>query len=112
MLSFFEEVVDYDTIFFMPADENSVQIHANKYKDPGDPVGDSPMGFAWHIILFKDDEEGDGIKNLEQFDAILVDPREYISGLIPQDWYGVVAKKTTTSHTFLKDALDKLKKMC
>jgi len=110
MLNFLEEFKDYDTIFFIPTDkEDSVQVVANKYKDPGEPLGGNSMGHEWHVILFKDGEEG--IENLDHFDAILVDPREYISGLIPQDWYGVVAKKTTTSHNFLEDALAKFRDM-
>lgn len=111
MLNYLENIKDYDALFFLPAEvEDAVQIMTNKYRDPGEPIENSPMGFAWHVILFKDGEEG--IENLDHFDAILSDPREYISTLIPQDWYGVVAKKTTTSHVFLDDALAKFRSFC
>ena len=88
----------------------AIQISTNTYKNPGEPLENNNMGFSWHVILFKEGEEG--IENLDHFDAILSEPREYISNLITQDWYGVIAKKTTTSHAFLNDVLAKFRNYC
>jgi hypothetical protein len=110
MLSFFENIQqNFDVMFFIPheEDEDKVRILTNKYKDPGEPVGGSPLGVEYHIMLFKDGEE----ENIDLFDGILCDPREYVSQLIPQDWYGIIARKTTTSKTFVDDTIAKFKEL-
>lgn len=112
MLSFLEDIKEYDALFFMPNEVCDLHIQSNIYKEPGTPVGGGSVGPEWHIVLFQHDEEEDKVINLDHFDAILSDPREYISSLIPEGWFGVVARKTTTSETFLKDALDMFKDMC
>ena len=109
MLAYLKDIVDYDALFFMPVQNNDDDIHiqSNRYKNPGNPVGGNSFGPEWHVILFKCGEES--LEHLDTFDAIFADPREYISTLIPQGWYGVVARKTTTSKTFLDDAIAKFK---
>ena len=114
MLDFLKEFSkeNHDAIFFLPGDkEDQVQIEAATYKDPGEDVGGSQMGNAYHVILFKEDTKTDTLYNVDRFDAIFVDPFEYISGLIPQNWYGVIARKTTTSNTFIQKTFDKLKEV-
>jgi hypothetical protein len=37
-----------------------------------------------------------------------MEPLEYISTLIKGDWYGIVARKTTTSQKFIDTIFDKL----
>ena len=49
-------------------------------------------------------------KQLDLFEGILLDPYYYVSKLIPGGWFGVVAKKTTTSHEFINKAYSALKK--
>jgi len=111
MLNYLEDIKEYDALFFMPSEKiGAIQISTNTYKNPGEPLENNNMGFSWHVILFKEGEEG--IENLDHFDAILSEPREYISNLITQDWYGVIAKKTTTSHAFLNDVLAKFRNYC
>jgi hypothetical protein len=44
----------------------------------------------------------------EKFEAILLEPLEYISNMIKSDWYGIVARKTTTSQKFVDTIFDKL----
>lgn len=111
MLKFFEEIENnFDVLFFIPHEESDskIKIISKTYIDPGKPVGGSSMGQEWHIVLFKEGEE----EQVDKFDAILSDPKEYISSLIPQNWYGLVAKKTTTSNIFVDDVIDNIKKSC
>jgi hypothetical protein len=97
-----------DTIFFLPGDsKNSIDIQTSEYAEPGEIIESSSLGEKWHIILFHCDEKGELI-NPDKFEAILSDPLEYISGLIPQDWFGILAKKTTTSSCFVEEMFAKL----
>jgi len=101
---------DFDVLFFLPHEESDkVHIEAARYGKKGKLVDDNNIGPTWHIILFKTDENG--IKDKDVFEAIFSDPREYVSNLIPQDWYGFVAKKTTTSKKFVKEAIDRIDKI-
>jgi hypothetical protein len=114
MLEYLEDVGgEFDALFFLPMDDDdeSIRIIVNKYRDAGEEVAGTTVGKWWHILLFKCNDETGAVEGLDTFDAIFSDPREYISGLIPQGWYGVVAKKTTSSNVFLDDAIDKFKSM-
>lgn len=109
MIEFSEEMkkCKYDVMFFLPGTKKeTVHIEQQVYNKPGKKLGGSELGDAYHIVLFKvaDSEMVD----LDSFDAILIDPFTYISQLITQNWYGLVAKKTTTSKKFLKSILDNL----
>lgn len=109
MLEFFKGVSsDFDVLFFLPhgSDDNQVFIEAAHYGKKGKLVDNSEIGPSWYIVLFKTDENG--MKDKDVFEAIFSDPREYISNLIPQDWYGFVAKKTTTSKKFVKEAIARI----
>jgi len=35
-----------------------------------------------------------------------------MSTLIPDDWYGIICRKTTTSKEFVEDTFDKIKALC
>jgi len=99
---------DFDTLFILPGPkEDSLHIEASTYKEFGEKVDGSSMGDAYHIILFKEDTDGE-LVNVDRFDAIFVDPLEYMSDLIEQKWFGIIAKKTTTSENFIKRIFDKL----
>ena len=114
MLDFLKEFSNDkpDAIFFLPGDkEDQIQIEGATYKDPGENIGGSSMGHAYHVILFKEDSETEKLYDVDRFDAIFVDPFEYISGLIPQHWYGVIARKTTTSNNFIQKTFDKLQEV-
>lgn len=111
MLDIFNEVDEYDALIFLPNDleGNEIRFEVCHYKEPGEPIGGSVMGPEYHIVLFQFDEEGP--YNLDSFDAILVDAREYVSRMIKEDFYGVVAKKTTTSNDLVdtvKAAIDNM----
>lgn len=107
MLECFNDIkdVDFDCLTFFPDyEKDALTIQGQQYKNPGEKVGGSAMGDEWHIILFREDEEK--FTDLDNFDAILSSPLEYVSNLITQGWYGIIAKKTTTSQEFLKKSLD------
>jgi len=110
MLEYLKDVAktDYDTVFFVPGPkEDSIEIEGSQYKDRGVKIGGNDIGDEFHIILFKETEDGE-ICHLDKFDAILGEPMEYISRLIPQNWYGIVARKTTTSGKFVDNLFDNL----
>jgi hypothetical protein len=61
-------------------------------------------------MLFKQDDEGNPV-DPDLFEAILTEPLEYVSRMITCDFYGLVAKKTTTSNEFIQNTFDKLKEV-
>jgi hypothetical protein len=101
MLDVFRKIKEFDTIIFVPNDEseddNQVKIEIARYKDEGEKLDGSPMGDMYEIILFRMDEEYNVI-DLDKFEGILIEPREYVTRMIKDDWYGMVTKKTTTSN--------------
>ena len=101
-----------DCIIFVehPHKKDSIQVRGQMYNEPGEKIGGSSMGDLYHIILFRDDKEDpEKYSDFDNFDAILTSPVEYISNLIKSGWYGIVAKKTTTSHRFIDKTLDLFK---
>jgi hypothetical protein len=99
---------EHDAIFFLPGEQkDSVQIEAATYKNPGEKLGGSTMGDSYHVILFKEAKDGE-LVDVDQFEAIFTDPFEYISELIPKQWYGIMAKRTTTSNNFIQNTFAKL----
>jgi hypothetical protein len=102
----------FDAYFFLPGDKkNEVQVEGAIYKNPGDPIGVSKMGNTYHVILFKENYDTDELYGVDRFDAIFADPLEYMSGLIPENWFGIMARKTTTSNNFIQKTFDKLTKI-
>jgi len=112
MLDFMKEIENVDYISFLPHEENenAVEVLSQNFHEEvkGVPIDGSPLGPAYHVILFKVDEE-DEIIHKDYFDAIFTDVREYISELIPQDWYGLVMKKTTKSGPLFEKMIANLK---
>jgi hypothetical protein len=111
MLDFLKELQgeNFDALFFLPGDtKEQIHIEGALYKDPGEDIGGNSLGKQYHVILFKENEEG--IYDVDRFEAIFAEPLEYMSELIPANWYGIVAKKTTTSETFVQKVFDKLHK--
>lgn len=110
MLEVFRKITDYDTIFFVPnpdsEDDNEVKVEIANYKEHGEKIGGSSMGDLYEIILFRMDEEYN-MTDLDKFEGILIEPREYVSRMIKEDWYGMVTKKTTTSHRLTSDVFAK-----
>lgn len=108
MLPQLRDIKDFDTIMFVPHEEDDslTNINVATYKRKGEKVGGTDLGDFYDIILFRMNEEDD-ITDLEKFEAILVDPRVYVSRMVKEDWYGLVAKKTTTSEDFVNTTFDK-----
>jgi len=101
----------FDAFFFLPGEEkDTVHLEGAAYKNPGEKVGGSSMGNGYHIILFREDEEGE-LVDVEQFNAVLIDPITYITRMIDIEWYGILARMTTTSEAFIKSTFDKLTKV-
>jgi len=117
MLDFLEELnddeTDYDAIFFLPGEKpNTLQIEGSVYRNPGEKLGGSTLGDGYHIILFRENTKEDKLYDIDRFDAVLVKPVEYISNMIKGNWFGIVARKTTTSSEFIQNTFDKLKESC
>lgn len=107
MLPELRELVNYDAIIFIPHEEDDklTKVNIANYKKNGEKVGATELGDFYDIILFRMNENDD-IVDLEKFEAILVDPRVYVSRMVKSSWYGMVAKKTTTSDDFVKKTFD------
>lgn len=100
----------FDAFFFLPGEEeDTVHLEGAVYKDPGEKVGGSSIGDEYHIILFREAEDGE-LVDIEQFSAVLIDPPTYIARMIDIDWFGILAKMTTTSEKFIQSTFDKLTK--
>ena len=110
MLDYLREIKDttFDCLTFFPDYENDgLRVEGQLYKNPGVKIGGSEMGDEYHIILFKENESN--FTDLDHFEAVLSDPLEYISQLIPCGFFGLIAKKTTTSSPFIQKTLDTIK---
>ena len=98
----------FDTFFFLPGEqEDSIHLESATYKDPGEKVGGSVMGDSYHIIIFREAEDGE-LVDVEQFEAVLVHPMTYITRMLGIDWFGIVSRMTTTSEAFIQRTFDKL----
>jgi hypothetical protein len=98
----------FDFLTFLEGEKkNSIEIQGTDYSNPGEPIDAGIMGPSYHVILFRDHKEKvDEYGDVDSFDAVLVDPLEYISNLIPAGWYGIIARKTTTSRPIIDRMLD------
>lgn len=108
MLEALKEMKDYDILFFTPheVEEDQVEVKSAIYKDRGEPLDIHCEGVhhSFDIVLFRMDD--DGMKDLERFQGVLTEPREYVSRMIKSDYYGFVARKTTTSSKVVQDTFD------
>ena len=107
MIDALKDMKDNDAIFFIPHedDEELVNVKAATYKEFGEKIGGSEVGDLYDIIIFRLSEDYNVI-DLDKFEGILIDPRYYVSRMIKSDWFGLVAKKTTTPNTFVQDVFD------
>lgn len=100
---------DYDALFFLPGPhEDTVHLEGALYKEPGESIGSTDIGKAYHVILFQENEDTGELYNIDKFEAIFADPLEYMSGLLPSKIFGMMCKKTTTSNSFIEKTFDKL----
>ena len=105
---------NFDVLTFLEGEEESqIKVELNSYATPGEKVGGNSVGEMYDVILFQDHEEDpEKFDKLDHFSAILGDPLEYISQLIPSGWYGIIARKTTTSGQVVSGWLDNIKSVC
>ena len=100
----------FDAFFFLPGEkEDTIHLEGAIYRNPGEKLGGSTMGDSYHVILFREADDGE-LVDIEQFEAVFIDPLSYITRMLDIDWFGVLAKKTTTSHIFIQNTFDKLTK--
>lgn len=98
----------FDAFFFLPGEmDDTIHLESAIYKDSGEKVGGSSLGDSYHIILFREAEDGE-LVDVEQFNAVLIDPIGYLTRMLSINWYGIVARMTTTSEKFIKNTFDKL----
>lgn len=103
---------ELDIITFFSTDDETIRVEGHNYKDFGESLDTSTMGLMYHIVLVKDHmEDAKKYDQFDQFEAILVSPLDYISRMINEGWYGVVAKKTTTSQKFVEKLVANIKNM-
>jgi hypothetical protein len=110
MLDFLRELKNenFDIIHFISGDEkDTLDIRTNTYKESSESIETSSLGNKYHIILFRENEKGTVI-DPDKFEAILLEPLEYISELIPQHWFGIIARKTEKSGKFIDNLFDKM----
>jgi hypothetical protein len=110
MLDFLRELKNenFDIIHFISGDEkDTLDVRTNLYKDSAESIETTSLGNKYHIILFRENDKGIVI-NPDKFEAILLDPLEYISELIPQRWYGIIARKTKSSGKFIDNLFDNM----
>jgi hypothetical protein len=111
MLDYLKPLKDekFDFLTFLEGNkEGSIQIQGTEYANPGEDLDVGIHGKSYHIILFRDHKtDKDKYSDVDSFDAVLVDPLEYISNLIPAGWFGIIARKTTTSRPIVDRLLDK-----
>lgn len=112
-------VDDYDGFYFLPPDEEDligedlkiVYFHKDKKLDSEVPQKTDNNGYWFHVVMFKEDKDGSPVFD-ETFEAIFLDPIEYIKGLIGCNLYGVFLKKTSTSkqwtEKYIKEIMTKL----
>ena len=101
---------EYDGFYFLPGDEeNELDISYFQFSDDEyrkDVVKYSDLGDMYHIAFFRKDLQGHPDFD-ESFEAILIDPKTYITGLIGSNLYGCVVRKTKKSTEWFNDYLER-----
>jgi hypothetical protein len=114
MLDYLQPIKNADVdfiMFFQGSLPDSIKVDGSQYEDRGTPIGGNELGHVYHIMLCRDHpEDKNKFDKFDHFEAVLVCPLEYISGLITQGWYGIVAKKTTTSEKVYNRIVDLMTK--
>jgi hypothetical protein len=97
-----------DAICIMPSPDSREQtiIHGLTYVDNGDNIGSSTMGNSYDIVTFRESDEG--FYDKEHYQAILVCPYTYSEKVMKDGFFGIIAKRTTTSEDVLNLYLNKI----
>lgn len=97
-------------ITFLPSEnpEEQAIIQGLHYKEHGDTIKtQSDIGDLYDIIIFRGDVK-DGYTDLEKFEAVLSCPYTYSDRMYHGDYFGLVAKRTTTSSEVVESLLEKI----
>ena len=88
-----------DIFTFLPVtgSDTQVRVECISYVQEQESVPSGGVGNIYDVILVEYKEDEDGVKT-EHFEAVLIDPMEYVSRMINLGIHGVVARKTTTSY--------------
>jgi hypothetical protein len=95
----------------LPGEDDGIKLSYFDFKDDfnkGEKVGGNAMGDMYHVVFITQDNEGDPVFD-ENFDAIFVDPVEYVNNLLGADLFGCVIRKTDKSEEWLKKYLTRIK---
>lgn len=97
-----------DAICFLPdsKDPENMVLQGLTYKEKGDNIGGSVMGHSYDIITFR--QTGGEYHSKDHFDAILVCPYTYSDKLVNEGYFGIIAKKTTTSDNMVNLILQRI----
>lgn len=104
----------YDGFYFLPhyeGDAEGLKFDFFRFSDEyanGVKKDHCEMGDMYHIVFIKQDDNGDPIFD-ENFDAIFVDPVEYVNNLLGSDIFGCVIRKTDKSEKWLEKYLTRIK---
>jgi hypothetical protein len=104
-----------DGFYILPADdgEEEYSLKLSYFNFPknfvkGKKIDGSSIGDMYHVVLFKESE--DSLPEIDAtFEAIFIDPEEYIKTLIGINVYGCFVKKTENSHKWFEKYLKKTK---
>jgi hypothetical protein len=104
---------EYDGLYFLPGDEED-ELELSYFHFSDDEYRQNPtiypnLGNMYHIAFFKRGIDGKPAFD-ETFDAVLLDPKIYVTGLIGCDIYGCLVKKTKKSTEWFNDYLENTKK--
>jgi hypothetical protein len=105
---------EYDGFYFLPhydGDDEGLRFDFFRFMDEyanGVKKDHSEMGDMYHIVFITHDGEGNPILD-ENFDAIFVDPVEYVNNLLGADLFGCVVRKTDKSEEWLEKYLTRIK---
>jgi hypothetical protein len=105
---------EYDGFYFLPhyeGDDEGLRFDFFRFSDEyanGVKKDHCEMGDMYHIVFITQDDEGDPVFD-ENFDAIFVDPVEYVNNLLGADLFGCVIRKTDKSEEWLEKYLTRIK---
>ncbi len=96
---------DVDGIAFFPKNDDELDLRGFEYNQKAKYITFA-LGNMYHIMVYKVNEKGYLIDK-DNFEAILTDPRVYVSNLIISGFYGVIVKKTKKSRKFIDELFEK-----
>lgn len=96
----------YDGFIFSPHPEKKYHTHIESfcYHDPGEGLGEASFGKNYEILFLEPDEDEMIVE--DRFTAILSDPVVYLHHLVKSGFYGIIGRKTTTSHLFFDSVIE------